>query len=118
MATSALATAFVNIVPGTVELERYLKGELGDQAAAAGAMAGQKLTTSLASSLSGMGSAFTSMGMKMSMAITAPLALIGYKAIQTSADFGVTMASMQVNAEATGKQMESLSGLADRKSVV
>ena len=41
MATRALATAFVNIVPGTVELEKYLKKELGDDVAKAGNTTGQ-----------------------------------------------------------------------------
>lgn len=40
MAARALATAFVNIVPGTVELEKYLKKELGDDVAKAGNTAG------------------------------------------------------------------------------
>lgn len=43
MATSALATAFVNIVPGTMALENYLKKELSDQADGAGAMAGARM---------------------------------------------------------------------------
>jgi phage-related protein len=41
MATRALATAFVNIVPGTVELEKYLKSELGDDVAKAGNTTGK-----------------------------------------------------------------------------
>lgn len=41
MATSALATAFVNIVPGTAAVENYLKGGgLADQAGQAGTKAG------------------------------------------------------------------------------
>lgn len=112
MATSALATAFVNIVPGTVELERYLKTELGTQAEMAGRVAGKKLAGGLSQSLTATGSALTGIGTRMSLAITAPLALIGAQAIKSSADFGVTMATMKVNAEATGVQMKSLSDLA------
>jgi hypothetical protein len=40
MAERALATAFVNIVPGTQAVEQYLKGGLAGQAAGAGANAG------------------------------------------------------------------------------
>jgi TP901 family phage tail tape measure protein len=112
MATSALATAFVNIVPGTVELERYLKGELGTQAQAAGVLAGKSLTTGLTAGMKNAGAQMSKIGQGMSLAITAPLTAIGLKSIQTAADFGVTMATMQVNAEATGSQMESLRGLA------
>lgn len=47
MATSALATAFVNIVPGTVAVENYLKGELGVQAEAAGVLGGGRAAKGL-----------------------------------------------------------------------
>jgi len=40
MATRALATAFVNIVPGTKDMEKYLKGDLSKGASVAGAKAG------------------------------------------------------------------------------
>jgi len=40
MATSALATAFVNIVPGTKAMEQYLKGDLSKGAGGAGEKAG------------------------------------------------------------------------------
>jgi hypothetical protein len=43
MASSALATAFVNIVPGTQQLESYLKTGIAGPAAAAGTTAGTKL---------------------------------------------------------------------------
>lgn len=43
MAERALATAFVNIVPGTVDLERYLKGQLQNDVGGAGVAAGDKL---------------------------------------------------------------------------
>lgn len=112
MATSALATAFVNIVPGTVELERYLKGELGTQAEAAGVLAGKNLANGLTSSLTGVGNKLAGVGQSMSLAITAPLAMIGYQGIKTAADFGVTMASMQVNSGATSDKMEELRKLA------
>lgn len=47
MAERALATAFVNIVPGTQQLEQYLKKDLGDQAGMGGQIAGQKLGSGL-----------------------------------------------------------------------
>lgn len=41
MATRALATAFVNIVPGTKDMEKYLKGDLTKGVDGAGAKAGE-----------------------------------------------------------------------------
>lgn len=41
MATRALATAFVNIVPGTKDMEKYLKGDLSKGVDVAGAKAGE-----------------------------------------------------------------------------
>lgn len=43
MASRALATAFVNIVPGTKDLDMYLKGKLGDDMETAGTEGGKKL---------------------------------------------------------------------------
>jgi hypothetical protein len=43
MAERALATAFVNIVPGTIQLENYLKTQLGGQVEAAGVVAGNDM---------------------------------------------------------------------------
>ena len=43
MASRALATAFVNIVPGTKDLEGYLKGKLGDDMETAGTEGGKRL---------------------------------------------------------------------------
>lgn len=43
MAERALATAFVNIVPGTKDLDGYLKGQLGDDMEKAGTEGGKKL---------------------------------------------------------------------------
>lgn len=48
MASSALATAFVNIVPGTTAVENYLKTGLGNQAAGAGQAAGGGMAQGLA----------------------------------------------------------------------
>ena len=48
MASSALATAFVNIVPGTVAVENYLKTQLGGQVATAGNLAGGQLAGGVA----------------------------------------------------------------------
>lgn len=112
MASSALATAFVNIVPGTVELERYLKGDLGKQAQAAGLTAGRSISKGLAQGLSSVGSKMSSVGQKMSLGITAPLAAIAVQSVKTAADFGVTMASMKVNSGASAAEMENLRKLA------
>ena len=48
MAERALATAFVNIVPGTKDLESYLKGKLGSDVASAGTGAGEGYSKSMA----------------------------------------------------------------------
>lgn len=48
MASSALATAFVNIVPGTVAVENYLKTQLGGQVATAGDAAGAGMAKGVA----------------------------------------------------------------------
>lgn len=112
MATSALATAFVNIVPGTVELEKFLRGKLGDQANAAGQLAGTELVDGLSTKLKNSGAQMTDIGKKMSLSITAPLTAIGLKAIDTAADFEVAMASLQVNSGASGTEMTKLRDLA------
>lgn len=51
MAARALATAFVNIVPGTQELEKYLKNDLGKSAGDAGTTAGNSLGGGMLSSI-------------------------------------------------------------------
>ena len=50
MASSALATAFVNIVPGTQQLESYLKTGIAGPAGMAGTTAGNKLGSGMLSS--------------------------------------------------------------------
>lgn len=112
MATSALATAFVNIVPGTVELERYLKGELGNQAEAAGREAGKRTLKGMSQTLRTSGAQLAGVGKQMSMALTLPLAGVAAAGIKTAADFGVSMASLQVNTGASAKTMEGLRELA------
>lgn len=52
MASKALATAFVNIVPGTQDFEASLKSQLGGKTAAIGATAGQQLGGGLKSRFS------------------------------------------------------------------
>lgn len=47
MAGSALATAFVNIVPGTADLEKYLKDKLPKESEDAGKKAGEKTGESM-----------------------------------------------------------------------
>jgi hypothetical protein len=50
MAARALATAFVNIVPGTKDIDNYLRTGLGDSASAGGVDAGDKMATGLSGS--------------------------------------------------------------------
>lgn len=50
MAERALATAFVNIVPGTKDLDTYLKGKLGDDMEDAGKKGGERLGGGLVNS--------------------------------------------------------------------
>lgn len=112
MAERALATAFVNIVPGTVELEKYLKGKLSSDMEQAGKDMGKKLTDGLSKSFKAAGAQLSKIGTGLSIGVTAPLTAIGVKAIQSSADFGVAMASLQVNSGASGKAMEEMRDLA------
>ena len=51
MAARALATAFVNIVPGTADLESYLKTQLPGQANAAGVHTGDAMAKGMASGM-------------------------------------------------------------------
>ena len=66
MATSALATAFVNIVPGTKDIDSYLKNKLGDGAEDAGREGGRKLGAGLTGgfkgALVGIGAAVAALG--------------------------------------------------------
>lgn len=112
MATSALATAFVNIVPGTVELEKYLRTKLSQEAEGAGKESGKKFTKGLSDQLKSAGSKMSGIGKNLALSVTAPLTAIGIKSIQTSADFGVAMASLQVNSGASGAAMEKMRDLA------
>ncbi len=59
-----------------------------------------------------IGEGFKKAGKSLTMNVTAPLALMGGYAVTTAAEFEVSMASVQVNAEATGDQMKQLSDLA------
>jgi TP901 family phage tail tape measure protein len=59
-----------------------------------------------------IGDGFKRAGKSLTMNVTAPLALMGGYAVTTAADFEVSMASVQVNANATGDQMKALSDLA------
>ena len=112
MAERALATAFVNIVPGTVELEKYLKGKLSSDMENAGKDLGKKLSAGLSQGFKNAGAAMSKVGTQLSIGVTAPLAAIGVKAIQSSADFGVAMASLQVNSGASAASMEKMRDLA------
>lgn len=62
MASRALATAFVNIVPGTKEMEDYLKGKLqkdvSDSGDGAGKGFGSKFSGGLKTAMAGVGAAF------------------------------------------------------------
>lgn len=53
MAGRALATAYVNIVPGTQAVEQYLKSGLGGQASGAGAIAGRQFGSTFKSKFGG-----------------------------------------------------------------
>jgi hypothetical protein len=73
MAERALATAYVNIVPGTKAIEGYLKNGLGNQVGAAGARAGTSF-----------GGAFKSKFGSIARGIAAPLAVaFGAQAVTT-----------------------------------
>lgn len=53
MAERALATAFVNIVPGTKDLDSYLKGKLGDDMEDAGKTGGARLGSGMLGAFKG-----------------------------------------------------------------
>jgi hypothetical protein len=62
MPTASLATAFVNIVPGTQALENYLKGKLPVEVDQATRTMGQRLKGGLMPILGGLGVAFGAVG--------------------------------------------------------
>lgn len=86
-------------------------GRLGVEIAGVEKTAGASFAA-IGAQLSKTGTSIASFGKNWSTHITAPLALIGGLSVKTAADFETTMNSLQVNAGATGKEMESLSNLA------
>lgn len=68
--------------------------------------------SAMGDSVKNVGDKMTGAGKSMTLGITVPLAAIGYAAVNTASQFEVTMNSLQVNAQASGEQMKSLSGLA------
>jgi TP901 family phage tail tape measure protein len=84
MASRALATAFVNIVPGTKELDTYLKKGLPDDAGKAGGPAGDRLGGSMGQSF---GSKFKS---ALGPIIATAAAAFGAMAIGSFLKDGVT----------------------------
>jgi TP901 family phage tail tape measure protein len=86
-------------------------GRLGVEIAGVEKTAGASFAA-IGAQLSKTGANIASFGKNWSTHITAPLALIGGLSVKTAADFETTMNSLQVNAAATGKEMDSLSSLA------
>lgn len=86
-------------------------GRLGVEIAGVERTAGASFAT-IGKKLTDLGSGMATFGKNWSMNVTAPLALLGGVSVKTAADFETTMASLQVNADATGKQMGKLSDLA------
>lgn len=109
---TAYASGFVNIMPSLkgfqAELERQLNCQMGDPITEQS----NKAKKTLASMAQSMGTKLNGLGKSMSMAVTLPIAAIGSKAIKSSADFGVSMASMRINSGATGAEMKNLNSLA------
>lgn len=67
---------------------------------------------SVGSSMESAGGKMTDAGKSMSRNVTLPLVAIGAASVATAAEFETTMNSLQVNAGASGKEMEALSALA------
>lgn len=111
MAT-AYASGFVNIMPSLkgfqAELERQLNRQMGDPITEQS----NKAKATIANMAQSMGMKLNGLGKSMSMAVTLPLTAIGAKAIKSSADFGVSMASMRINSGATSSEMKNLNSLA------
>lgn len=103
---------FVNIVPGTQDFAATVKREINDKMSALGMGAGDEFATNMAKGLGSAGKTMRDAGAKLSLFVTAPLALMGTEAIRSSADFGVAMASLQVNAGASGVEMDKMRALA------
>lgn len=112
MAVKSLATAFVNIVPGTQDFSATVKREIADKMPEVGRDAGVSLGSALAQGLDLSFDNVRKAGTRLTLGVTTPLAAIGALSIKTAADFEVSMASLQVNAGASSTEMAKLSELA------
>lgn len=98
MAERALATAYVNIVPGTVDLERYLKTQLGAQTEAAGVPAGESMARGVSS---GFGAKIKGYIAPMAAGFAASFAAIGItnfikESVTAASDFGESANAIKV----------------------
>lgn len=112
MAVKALATAFVNIVPGTQDFVATIKREIADKMPEIGKESGVSLGKALADGLDLSFDNVRKAGTRLTLGVTTPLAAVGAMSIKTAADFEVSMASLQVNAGASATEMGKLSDLA------
>jgi TP901 family phage tail tape measure protein len=105
-------------VYGTANMRQIeaARGEL-DRLAATAAVTSGGFSTSMArigSSIESAGTRVASAGKTMTTHLTLPLAAIGVAGTMLSADFETTMATLQVNAQASGVEMEKLGALAKK----
>ena len=68
-------------------------------------------------SLGNLGTKMRSVGKKMSIGLTAPLAFFGLRALQTSKEFTLAMNEVEAKSGATTEQMQSLTKIADELGV-
>lgn len=98
MAERALATAFVNLVPGTKDIDTYLKTKLGDDAGTAGDDAGKKMGTS-------MGGSFTSTFKNIAGAVGLGLSVAGV--VNFFKDSAASLATEQAGQKQTAATIAS-----------
>jgi hypothetical protein len=96
MASSALATAFVNIVPGTKEMEQYLKGKLPGQGQGGGEGLGDGMKKGFGSRIKGIMAPLTA-----ALSVTS-LIVWGNKTIESLARIESISAQTASALEATG----------------
>lgn len=110
MASAALATAFVNIVPGTQEVSNYLKKEFGNDVEAAGTDGGKRLgsglTGGMKGALAGLGTAIAAVGITNLVGDLISTAEEGQKADATLANIASSMGLFGSAADTVVKRLQ------------
>lgn len=115
MAERALATAFVNIVPGTKDFESTLKAQLSGTMPAVGDDSGKGFTKGFGGALKGIGGVLTaSLGVGAVIGFTKSLVDAGEAELQGNARLENIAKSMGIfgnQADTVAKRLENLSGV-------